>query len=214
MLLKMLGKLLVNIVFPHHCCHCKRRYSLFCDSCFEYLDYALPHASSECADMAFDTVTTLLELTGPAQSLIHFMKYHPSQEAAQLCGKYLYLYANLPVVEAVTAVPMHPKKRQERGFNQAEVIAQTVAAYLGIPYVQLLQKTRHTSSQAAISSRSARLKHLQGSVAPAPHLLTSLPTSVLLIDDVYTTGATLHECSATLNQLGISTIHAAAIAQK
>lgn len=103
----------------------------------------------------------------------------------------------------VTAVPLHPKRLRERGFNQAEIIAKFLAKIYELRFMNLLVRTKNTEHQVG-KPRSERLQNLDGAFTVRSHY--SLPTTVLLIDDVWTTGATMSECAKTLKQAGVKQV--------
>ncbi|RUS42596.1 ComF family protein [Cohnella sp. AR92] len=112
--------------------------------------------------------------------------------------------------DAVTAVPIAERRLEERGFDQAERIACAVAERYRIPFRPLLKRTRHTGKQS-FKGRRDRIEDMKGTFAaiePPPALgqasrALPFPQSgprILLIDDIYTTGSTMAECSAALRQ--------------
>ncbi len=108
----------------------------------------------------------------------------------------------------MTAVPLHPARRRERGFNQAELLGRQVAATLGVPYVEALSRIRSTGHQAQRQAHE-RLNALQDAFGT----LLVVPPRVLLIDDVTTTGSTLLACAAALREGGAEEIYFAAVAR-
>jgi len=110
----------------------------------------------------------------------------------------------------ITYVPITKKKERERGFNQSEIIAKKLGEKLNLPIVRLLDKIKETSDQVGLS-RYERLKNLKGSFAARPWV--DQGQNVLLVDDVYTTGATMEECSRTLKKSGYKNINYFTIAR-
>jgi len=107
-------------------------------------------------------------------------------------------------VHAITSVPLARERLEERGFNQAEQMARTVAAWYGIPYLPLLRRNRHTEKMS-LKNRRGRLHDLNGSFTPIhSEQLQELksrhpqPLRILLADDIYTTGSTLNECASAI----------------
>lgn len=116
--------------------------------------------------------------------------------------------ALLPV-DAVVPVPLHGFRRVQRGYNQAAVIGKEVADCLGVPLVNLLARRRRTSTQTHLDA-SQRLANVLGAFSIRPAALRSRayrqigpdgPHHLLLIDDVFTTGATLAACHAALREV-------------
>lgn len=107
-------------------------------------------------------------------------------------------------------VPLHPGRLRERGFNQSELLAQEVAARLGWRLeASALRRVRATRSQAKLGQQE-RGSNLAGAFAVAPDWRP--PPRVLIVDDVYTTGATAAACAAVLLAAGVERIDALALA--
>lgn len=100
--------------------------------------------------------------------------------------------------ELILPVPLHPTRQQERSFNQAEIIGQAVAQATGLPlYATALRRIKATEKHRVGMDAQARQKSIAGAFAvPAPRLVAE--RTVLLVDDVMTTGATAHEIAHTL----------------
>ncbi len=107
--------------------------------------------------------------------------------------------------EVILPAPMHSRKRRQRGYNQSELLAREIGRLTGIPVeTGLLRVTRIIRSQKELGRRE-RLQNLRGSVAarePFPRY-----SSVLLVDDVYTTGSTLDEISRVLRTQGVRSVY-------
>ena len=104
----------------------------------------------------------------------------------------------------VTWVPCHPSSSRRRGYNQAEVLARALAAGSdGLPVVQLVAKVRRTAGQRSLD-RARRQRNLQGAFAAelgrgeGPSPVREAPDGIVLVDDVYTTGATVQEVAMVL----------------
>lgn len=111
-------------------------------------------------------------------------------------------------IEAVTFVPLHRKKRRERGFNQAEDLAREIALEMKIPFRALLVRTRATSPQASGADANARRQNVHEAFGLRKRLAwpvraRPLPRTLLLIDDVFTSGATAQECARVLRAAGV-----------
>ncbi|MFP4082568.1 MAG: ComF family protein [Candidatus Aminicenantes bacterium] len=115
-------------------------------------------------------------------------------------------------VEVVVSVPLHPKRRRERGFNQAEVIADQLAKKKGIECThRALIKIRNTLPQTSLLAEERR-KNVKGAMGIREKEKIAGKT-VLLVDDVYTTGATMGECSVALKRGGAKEVRALTLAQ-
>jgi ComF family protein len=113
--------------------------------------------------------------------------------------------------DLILAMPMHWRKRWERGFNQAELLAAPVARRYGLHLATNLRRTRYTKSQAGLT-KSARRDNLRGSFCVnRPAQLAG--KRILLVDDVFTTGATLRAAAAVLKAAGTSHVSALTLAR-
>ena len=112
---------------------------------------------------------------------------------ASMLGKRLALSPHLADVDAVVCVPLHPLRRWRRGYNQAEVIGKSVAAELGVPLVRgAIRRKRRTDSQTTRNAEQRRA-NLSGAFASDGKGLEGY-RHILIVDDVFTTGATLASC--------------------
>lgn len=111
--------------------------------------------------------------------------------------------------ELITYVPLTDRKLRERGFNQAKLLARYLAQEVDLPLVEALMKTRETQPQAELG-RKERRTNLKDSFAP---VRTIHRDEVLLIDDVFTTGATATECSKALKHAGAKRVYVVTLAR-
>ncbi|MGG3284515.1 ComF family protein [Paenibacillus solani] len=123
-------------------------------------------------------------------------------------------------IHAVTSVPVSDERLQERGFNQAEMLAQGLAHRVRIPCVQLLERKRHTDKQS-FKNRMDRLRDMKEAFGPWQHASEGLWSicrqvgatqkkymegraavtfRILLVDDIYTTGSTIDACAQVLRR--------------
>lgn len=101
-------------------------------------------------------------------------------------------------VDAIIPVPLHPLRRFRRGYNQAEVIAESLAAVLGVPMnASSLRRIRRTGTQTRLSAE-AKAANVAGAFAVTDAKALEGLNHLLLVDDVFTTGSTLAECCRAL----------------
>lgn len=104
-------------------------------------------------------------------------------------------------VDLVTWAPLHPKRKKQRGYDQAELLARRVGELCGLPVESTLEKVRSTAVQSQAGEDAARRANVQGAYRALDGLdLTG--KRVVLIDDVATSGATLSQCAAALRKAG------------
>lgn len=131
------------------------------------------------------------------QKLIHQLKYKGKQSIGDWfgnwCGSLLSLDSNLPEIDWVIPVPLHPSKKHKRGYNQCEKFGKRIAACIASEYAEnILIRIGKQSTQTA-KNKKDRIDKIRGAFLVAhPELLRH--KTVLLVDDVITTGATLKSC--------------------
>ena len=117
----------------------------------------------------------------------------------------------LPPADAVVAVPLHPRRLRERGFNQAALLARAAAADLDLPMLSgALERVRETGAQTELD-RALRAANLRGSMRAERRLVDG--RAILLVDDVLTTGATASACAAALLAAGAASVFVATVAR-
>lgn len=153
--------------------------------------------------------------------LIHFFKYKFIQELYSNFAKLMIdcLRKNdLALPELIIPIPLHKVRLRQRGFNQSFLLAQNLGKNLtpgmDIPVRDdLLEKRKNTSPQMKIKSYSERKKHLRG-VFSVSNSKDVKGKTILLVDDVATTGATLFESALTLKEAGAKKVFAIVIARQ
>jgi ComF family protein len=108
-------------------------------------------------------------------------------------------------VEAIVPVPLSAERQRERGYNPAELLACEISKASQIPLKNILGKVFSTQPQMSLK-REERLKNPQGAYKVLEK--TVVPSKLVLVDDVFTTGATLEECARVLKNSGISWVGA------
>lgn len=107
--------------------------------------------------------------------------------------------------DLVTWVPLHPRRKKKRGYDQAELLARRVGALSGLPVESTMEKVRSTAVQSQTGEDEARRANVQGAYRALPELdLTG--KQVVLVDDVATSGATLAQCAAALRDAGAAAV--------
>jgi len=155
---------------------------------------------------------------GALRDLIHLFKYQHVKSAASLLGNFLnraLAETALPVDLLVVAVPLAKTRRRDRGFNQAEEIARAFVRRRRSAGIELntasLVRTRDTASQTGLTRHQRRL-NLRGAFAVTqPERIKG--RSILLVDDVMTTGTTAGECARVLLRAGAKKVFVATVAR-
>ncbi len=155
---------------------------------------------------------------GAMKRAIAALKYENHPQLARPLGHWLaQAWLNSPVSAqiklTVVPIPMHRSKVSQRGYNQADLLAQSFCDYTGYPMRSHgLERVRATEAQFSLSG-TEREKNLAGAFSLGKEFLRSRPsTPVLLLDDIYTTGATAQSAAQTLAQHGLHVYGLVAVA--
>jgi ComF family protein len=147
----------------------------------------------------FDAAYCFGSYEGTLRTLIHLFKYHRMAPLDRPLSR--MLERALPPderIDAVVPAPLHWRRKWQRGFNQAELLARRIASRRGVPLIRGLRRTRATRPQAGLSN-TARRENVTGAFQ-ARRRLDGM--SVLLVDDVMTTGSTATACAFALKRAG------------
>ena len=155
---------------------------------------------------------------GELRELIHLLKYDQVHPAASVLGGMLACaIAKLDLRDdiSIVPVPLHASKRRQRGFNQAELIAQSARKAMRDKRFELvtnaLARVKPTVSQIGLT-RHQRRENLRGAFKVA-HLSKVSGRELLLVDDVMTTGTTAAECARVLRRAGAKSVWVATVAR-
>ncbi len=174
--------------------------SIFCPGCMRALRAGAPDQMF--SGEAFSVSIAAHPYAGPAGALVRALKYRGMAALATKMGDEIYAAlrsAGVAPPDRVTYVPMHRSRRMAKLFNQSELIARSVGANAGVRAERLLKRVRRCHPQARMVSLEARLANVAGAFRAREALDGA---RVLLVDDVYTTGATARECTRALLEAG------------
>lgn len=149
----------------------------------------------------------------PLAQLIQKLKYHYwTGVAGVLHDVVAPLATELTAARntVIVPVPLHGRRQRERGFNQSLFISRSLGRATDLPVDNILHRTRYTTPQATLSAKE-RTTNIIGAFGRKE--TTQWPKSVILVDDVITTGSTIAECAAVLRQHDVQNIIAVAIAK-
>jgi len=148
---------------------------------------------------------------GALEEAIKQLKYHGIKRLASPLSD-LLLRMPLPDVDLIIPVPLHKNRLKERGFNQSALIARAVAKRLHRPLlVNTLIRTRYTIPQVSLTA-SERERNIRGAFVVEDNRRIH-GKDIMLVDDVFTTGATVRECSKVLRRAGARNIYVITLAR-
>lgn len=153
---------------------------------------------------------------GPTKEIIHHLKYSGFIELSELLGEILaqrLVDSGLGLNDTVIVpVPLHKKKEKKRGFNQAELMAKYISKKLNIPGGNSLVRVKNTETQVGLR-REERIKNLTGAFICDDREFVAGKT-VILVDDVTTSGTTLNECGRVLKEAGAKRVFGLVVARR
>jgi len=218
-----------DLVFPPVCPACSaplpRRGGIACPACRDALvpvdEWDEPYRRVLAGLSEEGTVTDLVsawyfERDGPVRALMHRLKYGGMTAIGVEFGRMLgerIREAGLGESDLIIPLPLHPSRMRERGYNQSDYIARGVSAVTGRPVGRrLIRRKRFTASQTPFGLR-ARRDNVRDAFALRPHAVRAVEgRTVLLVDDVVTTGSTLRSCAGVLHRAGVRSVIACTVA--
>lgn len=153
---------------------------------------------------------------GKWRATLHRFKYYSQPQMARKIGSFLGELIShnsyWPLPNVVTAIPLHGLKLKERGYNQSALLARKVAKELKVPFKPLLCRVKNNVSQTSLSFRERR-NNIDSVFMALPNSHQQISgKSILLIDDIFTTGATMEEAAKTLLSGGAREVNGAVAA--
>ena len=218
-----------ELIFPKKCFGCKKVGLYICNDCLKKVGLpksVCPYCTKPALDgvthekclgkLGLDGLVALSAYEGVVRNAIGGLKFKYANSVAQeLLTQTLqrapdWLFQN---VSLIIPVPMHPKRERERGFNQAEVLAELLSAETDLPFLKdAVVKRKNTPSQTTLSGKKRR-KNLIGAFGWNKKYKLEKDLSALIIDDVYTTGSTMKEVAKVLKRNGFGKAWGLAIAR-
>ena len=206
--MKQLADWLIDLIFPHKCPGCGRVDSRWCGRCLDDLQ-GIPAIYTLHSDLDDVGATGLYQ--DKLKKAIHAFKYNGATELAAPLAERLAkaLEQQKRGFELIIPVPLFEKRREERGYNQAELLAWHVAQCMEITWAPgCLRRIRDTSQQVGLDPQQ-RKENVRDAFEATSDVHNR---TVLLIDDVVTTGATSEACAAALKKAGAATVYTMAVA--
>lgn len=214
---------LMNVVYPPKCIFCGQLLEHdvalhICSSCYEKLPFAKETLLTTTQDgeiSSCDGAISVFQYTGMVKdSLIRFKFYNKPgyyRTYARLIAYRLNKVADVKEYGLVLSVPLHRKKEASRGYNQAFLVSKALSRELKlIECSGLLKRSKYTETQRLLDKQQ-RNRNVKGAFTVAA-FKNIKGKSVLLVDDILTTGSTVEECSRMLKQAGAIKVTAVVVA--
>lgn len=227
----------LQIVWPVICAHCredlpKNHAGPLCLKCRQTLIPQEPPFCLRCADKtpdgglcaacedaphACEKIRAAFLYRGAVISVVHAFKFRGRRSAARAAGAWMGFaldrYPELQASDAMVPMPLHPRRRRERGYNQALLLAEAMSTVSGIPVEEVVKRERATKPLWALGRRE-RAANLDGAFALAAPQERVEGRRFLLIDDVCTSGSSLEACAKVLRKAGASWVAGYALARQ
>ncbi len=220
--LKKLGNSFLDLIYPPLCLHCNesldKECTFFCKSCmflFEKIDpttrcpFCFTHdfiPSDKCCSACkkrprkIKHMASVFDYEGPSATLVKQLKYGGQSYLAKGAGALMvmqFLALNWPMPDFIIPMPMSRLRKMERGYNQSELLAESISKVLQRPVCKALKRRSGDFSQAGLNHHQRlNLKNDSFFVRNGDELHDKI---VLLIDDVMTTGSSLNCCAEALD---------------
>lgn len=234
---------LINFIFPVNCRTCdepflslKEKY--ICNECFSKIKFITPPYCDKCGKILVESFS---EIERPLcqecqthkryfykargvgiyedvlRESIHILKFEKKEGIHNQLGNLLVNYLKeqhqelISQIDFIIPVPLHRKRLRARGFNQAQLLSISIGNYFNLPLNLDLKRIRFTTPQMNLD-REERMQNIKGAFGIKNHHSITRK-SILLIDDIFTTGATVNECSKVLIKAGAKQVFVLTLAR-
>lgn len=201
----------LDLLLPRQCLGCGANGTYLCERCADQAERPQPELPPESGPLA--GVLAPFAYRGVGREAVRRLKYRGARalapDMARPMTRELALAAAPPF--ALVPAPLHPKRLRERGYNQAELLAREVARALDAPLLRgAIKRAKDTPPQVSMANLAERLENVRGAFAPAQSVDGG---TVIVVDDVATTGATLTAAAQALRDAGASRVYGLAFAR-
>lgn len=209
---------LLELLYPSRCAFCHRLLRDPADKVCARCRRELPYTDEAAREQSFPSVkrcVSPLYYENDVRQSLHRYKF------SQRTG-YAGIYADFVIkcidecgltCDYISWVPLSARRLRSRGCDQARLLAEAIAERLSVPCIGTLRKVRDTRPQSLTGGAEKRRENIRGAYRCTDEE-TVRGKTILLIDDIVTTGSTLSECARTLKNAGAAAVYAAAVARK
>ena len=226
--LTRLAASLLDLLLPLSCTVCSIQGRMLCSDCEARFPRLMGPFCSKCSapgsrdpcewcatsPPALDGVRAPYLFDGAVRDIVYRLKYQNMRALAPDVGRLLFRYLETNPIpgDALVPVPLHGRRKRERGYNQSQLLAAELSKATGLPMeARAIRRTRNTAPQVSMSSHEERIHNIEGAFQPA----SELPgRRVILVDDVVTTGNTMFACAVALRAAGAVSIWGLVLARQ
>lgn len=233
----------LDIIFPKRCAGCGKMGTYLCNKCrvkqalhwekicpvceakaiggnthVECMTEFVPDTKEVVRLPVLDGATFIFQYRPPVSVLLKQLKYRFGREILPVISRWtadeLKKRKELPSRAVLVPIPLYPYRQNWRGFNQAEELGREAAKVMGWQFRNdILVRSKWRSPQTEVKSANKRLSNVQGIFSLASNILVSQYPSIILFDDVWTTGSTIKEATKVLKEAGAKKVWGLTIAR-
>lgn len=225
----MANSFLLDLLFPKKCVNCGKLGSYICRNCFARIEFIDKPLCPVCerqsiggkthpgcfSKLGLDGLVVVCRYRGPISKAIQKIKYKWIWDIEKLLVDIVadnFWKFDVPAKITLVPVPLHIKRKNWRGFNQVELLANDLAKRYKQPYIDLLERKYETRTQVGLSKKD-REENVRGAFIVKPQYLSKVEGGdFMLVDDVCTSGATMGECCRVLKRAGARSVWGLAVA--
>lgn len=223
--LKSVYTFILDLIFPQFCVTCGREGNVWCEMCRAHVECASAPLCPVCfmrmpgnvhaSHRARTELTKLIAATtyDAVRAPLHLYKYQFVQIASEPLST-LFIKTLTPILAIalteshsrrgswiIIPIPLHKRRKAWRGFNHAELLGEKISTHFNIPMLQALTRTRYTTPQVELKGED-REENMRDAFSLSKNHKSIKGKIVFLIDDVYTSGATMNEAAKVLRSSG------------
>jgi competence protein ComFC len=221
---------LIDFFFPRCCVGCGKRGDFLCAGCRQKLPRLLSPFCQKCGkpgasgglcpacwgqETAIDGIRSVFRFEGVVRQAIHELKYRNLKAISGCLAELMasYVQANPMHGEVLVPVPLHLRRLRERGYNQSSLLAKELGKLIALPLIDGgLRRLKDSLPQARTTTVEERRRNVANAFACPDERLSGM--SVILIDDVCTSGATLEACAKAIKHAGAVSVWGLTLARE
>lgn len=221
---------LIDIIFPKKCLGCGRFGGYVCADCFANVEFVEAPICPICERQAvggkthpgcqrmwgLDGLVVACKYKGVVRSAIQKVKYRWSFDIAEILVDFLVQSLwrfDFPTYGVLVPIPLHIKRRRWRGFNQAESLAKSLGKSFGVEVFDILIRVRETKTQVGLKKKERKENVKDAfSISSKVGAMKVRGRDFILVDDVFTSGATMNEAASVLKRAGAKSVWGMAVA--
>ena len=201
---------ILNVIFPNVCGFCEKldKNSL-CEECEKKFDFKSRYVIHSISDKYFEKQIYLMRYEGIFREKILSYKFDDKSYLYKTFAKIILKNEKICQIltgyDIITSIPIHKKRKNERGYNQSELIAKEIARNIrDFKYLKFLNKIKNTQKQSLLGKNERENNAKDAYEVINEEIICN--KKIIIFDDIYTTGATANECARLLKENGAKEI--------